>query len=154
VISRRIIEFWVGLFTAAGCAALFMLAMQVSNLSSVNVKDSYQLKAYFDDIGGLSVHAPVKVSGVLVGRVSAIGYNNERQQAEVTLSIEKRFDKFSKDTRVRILTAGLLGEQFIGLFPQGIEEDMLKDGDSIQFADPALSLESLIDKIAGSKLNE
>ena len=151
--SRRVVEFWVGLFVAAGCVALFVLAMKVSNLSSISMGESYHINAHFANIGGLSVRAPIKVSGVLVGRVSEIGYDEEKREALVTFSIEKRFDKFPTDTSASILTAGLLGEQYIGLVP-GVLDTNLKDGDRIIFTDSAVTLESIIGKIFTQKVEE
>jgi phospholipid/cholesterol/gamma-HCH transport system substrate-binding protein len=141
--TRQILEIWVGVFVAAGIAALFMLAMKVSNLSTVSTGDTYEVTARFDNIGGLSIRSPVKASGVLVGRVSNIKYDKDYSVAVVTLNIQKRFDSFPIDSRASIYTAGLLGEQYIELVP-GIEDDYLEDGSDIVMADSALILENLI----------
>ncbi|MEJ2094134.1 MAG: outer membrane lipid asymmetry maintenance protein MlaD [Gammaproteobacteria bacterium] len=141
--TRQILEIWVGVFVAAGIAALFMLAMKVSNLSTVSTGDTYEVTARFDNIGGLSIRSPVKASGVLVGRVSNIKYDKDYSVAVVTLNIQKRFDSFPIDSRASIYTAGLLGEQYIELVP-GIEDDYLDDGSEIVMADSALILENLI----------
>lgn len=141
--TRQILEIWVGVFVAAGIAALFMLAMKVSNLSTVSTGDTYEVTARFDNIGGLSIRSPVKASGVLVGRVSNIKYDKDYSVAVVTMNIQKRFDSFPIDSRASIYTAGLLGEQYIELVP-GIEDDYLEDGSEIVMADSALILENLI----------
>lgn len=150
--SKRSIEIWVGIFVTAGVAALVMLAMQVSNLSSMSTGDTYKILANFDNIGGLNVRSPVKASGVLVGRVSNIIYDDDGYHAVVTMSIEKQFNKFPIDTSASIYTAGLLGEQYIGLSP-GAEEDYLVDGDTLMFADSAVVLEKLIGRIMTDKLS-
>lgn len=151
--SKRSIEIWVGIFVTMGVAALVMLAMQVSNLSSMSTGDTYQVKAHFENIGGLSVRAPVKASGVLVGRVSDISYSTDDYMAVATLSIQKRFNQFSRDSSASIYTAGLLGEQYIGLTP-GVEDEVLSDGDTIIYTDPAIVLEKLIGQFMVNKLTE
>lgn len=150
--SKRSIEIWVGLFVTAGIAALIMLAMQVSNLSSMSTGETYQVYAQFENIGGLNVRSPIRASGVLVGRVSDISYDDNAYSAVVTLSIEKDL-KFPKDTSASIYTAGLLGEQYIGLSP-GAEEEYLVEGDTIMFADAAIILEKLIGRMITDKLSE
>lgn len=146
-------EAWVGMFVAAGCAALFMLAMKVSNLSTISAGDGYEIFARFSNIGGLSVRSPVRASGVLVGRVAKISYDSKTFEAIVSLSIEKDFDQFPIDTTASIFTAGLLGEQYVSLTP-GAEDAVLKDGDTIMFSDSALVLERIIGKIVTDKLSE
>lgn len=153
MMKQRTLEIWVGLFVTAGIAALFMLAMQVSNLSAISKGDTYQVTAQFDNIGGLTVRSPVKASGVLVGRVSNITYDDDDYSAEVTLNIQRQFDKFPVDTRASIYTAGLLGEQYIELHP-GFQETYLKNGDTIRFAEPAIVLEELISRIIAEKISE
>ncbi|HHO69361.1 MAG TPA: outer membrane lipid asymmetry maintenance protein MlaD, partial [Gammaproteobacteria bacterium] len=138
-----------------GAAALFVLAMQVSNLSQLNHGDTYRVSAEFENVGGLKVRSPVKVSGVRVGRVSAIDYDTERYQAVVEMQLEKKYDKFPEDTSASIFTAGLLGEQYIALEPGGAE-DYLEDGSQIEITQSALVLEQLVgkflfNKAAGSK---
>lgn len=153
MLSRRTVEIWVGLFVAAGCAALFMLAMRASNLAMVSTGDAYELSARFQNIGGLTLRAPVRASGVLVGRVSGIRYDQESYEALVTLSIEKRFARFPVDTSASIFTSGLLGEQYIGLTP-GAEEQFLKQGDTIAFTDSAMVLERLIGRLMVDRMSE
>ena len=144
--STRKIEILVGLFVAAGFAALFMLAMQVSNLSSFQNAEGYKVTAQFDNIGGLKVRSPVTVSGVRVGRVTAIGYDAETFRARVTLTIDPQYDYFPTDTIASIYTSGLLGEQYVALEP-GAEYDTLKEGDRIEFTQSALVLEEMVSKV-------
>jgi len=141
--TTRTLEITVGLFVAAGIAALVMLAMTVSNLASYGNGNGYEITAHFDNIGGLKVRAPVSASGVRVGKVSHIEYDSESYEAVVTLSIDQQFDKFPVDTAASILTSGLLGEQYIGLEP-GAEEDYLKPGDRLDITQSALVLEQII----------
>jgi phospholipid/cholesterol/gamma-HCH transport system substrate-binding protein len=152
MISRKI-EILVGLFVTAAIAAFFMLAMNVSNLSSYNGGESYQLIARFDNIGGLKVRSPVAVGGVRIGRVSDIQYNSETYEAVVSMSIEAKYNKFPIDTAASILTSGLLGEQFVGLEP-GAEEEYLKQGDVIDLTQSALVLEQIIGQFLYSKADE
>lgn len=141
--TTRAIEILVGLFVAAGFVALFTLAMQVSNLSRLDTSDGYQVTAYFQNIGGLKVRAPVTVSGVTVGRVSRIRYDPKRYMAEVTMDIAPQHDYFSTDTSASIYTAGLLGEQYLALEP-GAMPEVLQNGDIIEFTQSALVLEKII----------
>ena len=152
--TTRTMEITVGLFMALGLAALVMLAMQVSNLSSFGGdNDGYKVSAYFENIGGLKVRAPVKAGGVLVGRVSSIVYDEETYQARVTLTLDDDYRAFPLDSNASIFTAGLLGEQYIGLEP-GAEEDFLTDGDEIELTQSALVLEQVIGKFLFSKASE
>lgn len=142
--NSRTLEIGVGLFVAAGLAALFMLAMQVSNLASLGGDaDSYTLTAGFENIGGLKVRSPVTVSGVRVGRVSAIDYDTAAYEAVVTLSIDSTYNAFPEDTSASIFTAGLLGEQYIALDPGGAMEN-LGEGSRIQLTQSALVMEQII----------
>lgn len=141
--NNRTVEIGVGLFVALGLAALFMLAMQVSNLGTVSSSDSYILKAGFENIGGLKVRSSVTVSGVRVGRVSAIDYDSNAFEAVVTMSIYSNYDSFPEDTSASIFTAGLLGEQYIALEPGGSMEN-LADGDRLQLTQSALVMEQVI----------
>jgi phospholipid/cholesterol/gamma-HCH transport system substrate-binding protein len=150
---NRTIEIGVGLFVAAGLAALFMLAMKVSNLSAMSENEGYEVTAHFENVGGLKVRSPVSVGGVRVGRVSAIDFDNETFEAVVRLRIATSYDKFPADTSARIFTAGLLGEQYVALEPGGAEE-VLKDGDHIQLTQSALVLEQIIGQFLFSKASE
>lgn len=143
MMANRTIEIMVGLFVAAGIAALFMLAMKASNLGSISISDGYHVTARFDNIGGLRVQAPVSAAGVRVGRVTAITYDQDDYEARVHIVIDSRYSRFPSDTSASIYTAGLLGEQYIGLEPGGAD-DFLTDGDDILLTQSALVLEQLI----------
>jgi phospholipid/cholesterol/gamma-HCH transport system substrate-binding protein len=143
-LNNRTVEIGVGLFVALGITALFMLAMQVSNLGTfVSADDSYVLEAGFENIGGLKVRSPVTVSGVRVGRVAAIDYDTESFEAVVTMRISSNYDSFPEDTSASIFTAGLLGEQYIALEPGG-SMDNLVNGDRLQLTQSALVMEQII----------
>lgn len=142
--TRDKTDFWVGLFVLLGAISLVFLALRAGNMSSFSFAPTYQVQAYFDNLGGLKVRAPVKSSGVVVGRVSGISFDNERYQAVVTLDIESRY-QFPTDSSVSILTSGLLGEQYIGMTPGG-DDKMLAQGSTIQYTQSAVVLEELISK--------
>ena len=143
----------VGLFVAAGLAALFMLAMKVSNISSLNAQNGgYEVTAYFENIGGLKVRSPVTASGVTVGRVAKISYDDKLFEALVTLRLDPTI-KLPKDTSASIFTSGLLGEQYVALEPGGSEEN-LKDGDRIKITQKALVLEQIIGQVLFNKAAE
>lgn len=146
--KRSIIDLWVGIFVAIGLASVTFLALKVANLTPQSNNNSYTLIAEFDNIGGLKVKAPVKSSGVVVGRVSNIELDTQRYVARATLTLDGQYH-FSRDTSAEILTAGLLGEQYVGLV-QGGEEENLKPGDRLQLTSSALVLEQLIGKFMTS----
>ncbi len=150
--GRRKLEIMVGVFIAAGIAALVMLAMRVSNLSLINTSPGYEVSAFFENIGGLKERAPITLSGVRVGRVAAIGYDTQRLQARVTLSIAHGFT-IPSDTTASIFTSGLLGEQYVALEPGG-EERMLKPGEEIRLTQSALVMEQLIGQFLFQKAAE
>ncbi len=150
--ERTTLDLWVGMFVVAGIAALVMLAMKVGNLGTYNVSDTYQVHAYFSNIGGLKPKASIRSAGVLVGRVTSISLDTERYEADVVMSIDKRYP-FPKDTFANILTSGLLGEQYIGLVPGG-DTAMLKNGDLMKQTQSAMVLEDLISKFMYSKASE
>ena len=152
--ERSTIDLWVGLFMVAGLGALTILALKVGNMGSLTGAETYPLSAEFSNIGGLKPRAAVKSAGVVVGRVSSITFNNEKFLAKVTMNIEKAY-KFPKDTSASILTAGLLGEQYIGL-EGGAEEAMLAGGDAIpsSLTQSAVVLEKLISKFFYDKAAE
>lgn len=150
--ERTTLDLWVGAFVVAGIVALVVLALKVGNLSTYNVSETYQLQAYFNNIGGLKPKASIKSAGVLVGRVTNITLDTERYEAKVTMSIDKRY-QFPKDTYANILTSGLLGEQYIGLSPGG-DTEMLKNGETIKHTQSAVVLEDLIGKFLYSKATE
>jgi phospholipid/cholesterol/gamma-HCH transport system substrate-binding protein len=147
--QRGVLDLWVGLFVAAGLAALVMLAFKVGNIGTVNMSDTYSVTAQFDNIGGLKVRAPVKSAGVVVGRVSNISFDDKTYEATVTLGLDTRYT-FPKDTIAAILTAGLLGEQYVGLDAGGSDKK-LAAGDKIQITQSAIVLESLISQFLFNK---
>ena len=138
---------------AAGFVALFFLAMQVSNLGTVNSGDSYRVMARFDNIGGLKAKAPVTLAGVEVGRVLDIYYDSEDFRAVAVLGIYSQYGNIPDDTFAKILTAGLLGEQYVGLDPGG-SEDVLKEGSEIAVTQSALVLEEVIGQFIYGKAQE
>ncbi|MEQ1812962.1 MAG: outer membrane lipid asymmetry maintenance protein MlaD [Candidatus Nitrotoga sp.] len=150
--ERTTLDLWVGIFVVAGLGALIVLALKVGNFGTYNVSETYQLEAYFSNIGGLKAQASIRSSGVLVGRVSNITLDTERYEAKVTMSIDKRY-QFPKDTFANILTAGLLGEQYIGLVPGG-DEDFFKSGDVVKKTQSAVVLEDLIGKFLYNEASE
>ena len=144
------IELVVGAFVVAGIAALFMLAMKVSNLSGFSTKDGYHLNANFENIGGLKVRAPVMMAGVRIGEVSKIDLNTETFEADVILTVGGQYQQLPKDTSAAIFTSGLLGEQYISLEAGG-EEITLKPGDKIQLSQSAMVLEQVLGQFIFSK---
>ena len=151
--NRAILDLWVGAFVALGFAALMFLAMQVANVSEEGTRgETITLRARFEDIGGLKVKAPVKSAGVVVGRVSSIRLDPAAYEAVVTMTIDTRY-QFPKDTFASILTAGLLGEQYVGLDAGG-DEKMLKNGDVFAKTQSAVVLEKLISQFMFNKASE
>ncbi|HWP17801.1 MAG TPA: outer membrane lipid asymmetry maintenance protein MlaD [Burkholderiaceae bacterium] len=142
-------DVWVGLFVLIGAAALVFLALKAGNLLSLSFQDTYTVDAKFDNIGGLKPRAPVKSAGVVVGRVAAISFDDKSYQATVRLELESRY-AFPKDSSAKILTSGLLGEQYIGLEP-GAEEVNLAAGDVIRQTQSAVVLENLISQFLYSR---
>ncbi len=149
----RSIEVTVGMFVGIGLAALFMLAMQASNLSSISNSGFYQVSAKFENIGGLKVRSAVKVSGVKVGQVSKIDYDSKYFEAVVTMQIDEKYNAFPNDTIASIYTAGLLGEQYIGLEPGG-DEKLLENQSEIRHTQSAVILEQVISQFLFSKAQE
>lgn len=140
--GRKGIESLVGVFVLLGIVAIFYLALKAANLASFNTGETYTLTAKFDNIGGLKVRAPVRSAGVTIGRVASIALDTKTYQGLVTLEIQKSIE-FPVDTSAKILTAGLLGDQYIGLEPGG-DDRMLKPGDTIKMTQSAVVLENLI----------
>jgi phospholipid/cholesterol/gamma-HCH transport system substrate-binding protein len=132
-----------------GAAAILFLALKAGNLLSLSFEDTYSVSARFDNIGGLKPRAPVKSAGVVVGRVAAIGFDTQTYQARVDINLEKRFT-FPKDSSAKILTSGLLGEQYVGLEP-GADEKNLVAGDAIKSTQSAVVLENLIGQFLYNK---
>ena len=145
-------DVWVGLFVLIGAAAILFLALQAGNLLTMSFDSDYVVKARFDNIGGLKPKAAVKSAGVVVGRVQAIHFDSKLYQAEVEIALNKGV-AFPKDTSAKILTAGLLGEQYIGLEP-GYETVNLAQGDAIKTTQSAIVLESLISQFLYNKAAE
>ncbi|MEI6719327.1 MAG: outer membrane lipid asymmetry maintenance protein MlaD [Betaproteobacteria bacterium] len=150
--NRSTIDLWVGALVAMGLAALLFLALKVGNLASFSTSEVYQVQAKFANIGGLKVRAPIKSAGVVVGRVADVRFDNESYEAAVTMNIEGQF-KFPRDTSAKILTSGLLGEQYIGLEAGG-DSAMLKSGDRVKLTQSAVVLENLISQFMFSKAQE
>jgi phospholipid/cholesterol/gamma-HCH transport system substrate-binding protein len=150
--TRSTIDLWVGVFVAIGLGALLFLALKVGNLASFSTAETYRVEARFANIGGLKVRAPVKSAGVVVGRVAEIGFDNEAYEAVAELTLDARF-KFPRDTSAKILTSGLLGEQYIGL-EAGADARMLADGERLRLTQSAVVLENLIGQFFTSKAAE
>jgi len=150
------IELLVGFFIALGIAALLMLSYKVAKTGISGSDETYVLYAKFSNIGGLKVRSPIKVGGVVVGRITHISLDAEDYTPVVTLTIDKKYSQFSDATSVSILTAGLLGEQYIGLQPGFVDDsvEMLQPGDYIEDTKPALVLEELIGQFLFSKGSE
>jgi len=143
---------WVGLFVLLGGAALLFLALKAGNLLSLNFDETYQVSARFDNIGGLKPNAAVKSAGVVVGRVETIAFDDKTFQARVVINLNKA-TQFPKDSSAKILTSGLLGEQYIGLEP-GAAEKNLASGDLITQTQSAVVLENLIGQFINSKASD
>lgn len=150
--QRTTLDLWVGLFVTAGIIALMILSLKVGNLDTYGASQGYIIKGNFDNIGGLKVRAPVKSSGVVVGRVSDIQFSTETYDAVVTMNMDSRY-QFPTDTFASILTSGLLGEQYIGLAAGG-DKIMLKEGDKISKTNSAMVLEEMIGRFLFDKASE
>ena len=150
--ERSTLDLWVGLFVVAGLGALTILALKVGNMGSFGGAATYELSASFTNIGGLKPRAAVKSSGVVVGRVAAITFDNDKFMAKVIMNIETRY-KFPKDSSASVLTAGLLGEQYIGIEGGG-EDAMLANGDALKLTQSAVVLEKLISQFMFDKAAE
>lgn len=151
--AQKNLELAVGAFVALGIAAFFMLALQVSDLTSIGNERGYQVMARFENIGGLRVRAPVTMGGVRIGRVVGIDLDPQTYEAVVTLSIEPRFDQIPTDSSASILTSGLLGEQYIGLEPGGMDS-YLTQGSTLRLTQSALVLEKLIGRMLTNAASE
>jgi len=151
--NRSTIDLWVGVFVVAGFAGLLFLALKVGNLASFSLTQTYyQVQAKFGNIGGLKVRAPVKSAGVLVGRVADVRFDNESYEAIVTMNIDTAY-QFPRDTAAKILTSGILGEQYVGLEAGG-DGVMLKYGDRLRLTQSAVVLENLISQFLFNKAAE
>jgi len=140
---KSLVEIWVGFFVVITLISLIVIAFKVSNFQGFQDKSTYRISALFSNVGGLKVRAPVKISGVVVGRVSEISVDKDTYKAKVVMDVYQDFNELPLDTAASILTSGLLGDQYIGLEP-GADEEYLTDGDSLDLVQPALVLEELI----------
>ena len=147
--KKSAIDIWVGLFVVIGMLAMLFLALKVGNMSAVSFSPTYTVSARFYNIGGLKPRAPVKSAGVVVGRIAEIRFDDTTYQATVTMTIEKAY-QFPKDSSAKILTSGLLGEQYIGLEAGG-DEQMLAEGGKITQTQSAIVLENLISQFLYNK---
>ena len=147
--KKNSLDFWVGLFVVTGFVAPLFLALKAGNMSSFSFSKTYSITARFDNIGGLKPRAPVKSAGVVVGRVAAINFDDKTYQATVTLNLDEGF-RFPKDSAAKILTSGLLGEQYIGLEAGG-DEQSLAQGGKITQTQSAIVLENLISQFLYNK---
>lgn len=145
-------DLWVGLFVLIGGAAILFLALQAANLLNLSFQSTYRIEARFDNIGGLKPKAAVKSGGVVVGRVEGITFDDKTFQARVSLAMESRY-KFPQDSSLKILTSGLLGDQYVGI-EAGAEEKILAEGDVIANTQSAIVLENLIGQFLYSKSAE
>lgn len=144
--SEKTIELIVGLFVVAGIGAVLFLGFKVSGLTSYNSGNSYQVTAEFENIGDLKRRAPVTVAGVKIGQVTGIRLDKENYKAVVTMKINETEDNIPADSSLSIVTAGLLGANFISLSP-GFDEEYLQNGDEIMETHPALQIETMIGQL-------
>ena len=150
--QRSKVDVWVGLFVLLGFLAIVFLALKSANLLSMNWSSTYTVKARFDNIGGLKPQAAVKSAGVVVGRVAAIGFDDQTFQASVMIQLDERY-RFPKDSSLKILTSGLLGEQYVGL-EAGSSDQNLQAGQTITSTQSAVVLENLIGQFLYNKAAE
>jgi len=150
--EKKQIETLVGLFVLLGALAIAFLALKAANLASFSLDATYELKARFDNVGGLKIRAPVKSAGVTVGRIASIAFDDKNFQGVVTMELDRRY-RFPSDTSAKILTSGLLGDQYVGLEPGGDEKN-LGAGDTIKMTQSAVVLENLIGQMIYSKAAE
>ena len=150
--QRSTTDVWVGFLVLLGAAALLFLALQSANLLSMNWQKTYTVDALFDNIGGLKKQAPVKSAGVVVGRVKEIRFDDKSFQAKVVLAMDVQY-QFPKDSSLKILTSGLLGEQYIGI-EAGSDTANLAQGDKVQSTQSAVVLENLISRFLYNKASD
>ena len=146
---KSAIDVWVGIFVAIGLLAALFLALKVGNMNAVSFQPTYTITARFDNIGGLKPRAPVKSAGVVVGRIADIRFDDTTYQATVTMTLERSY-QFPKDSSAKILTSGLLGEQYVGLEAGGSDQ-MLAQGNMITQTQSAVVLENLISQFLYNK---
>jgi phospholipid/cholesterol/gamma-HCH transport system substrate-binding protein len=149
VLQRSKNDLWVGLFVLIGAAAILFLALQAANLLNLSFQSTYRVDARFDNIGGLKPKSAVRSGGVVVGRVESITFDDKTFQARVTLALESRY-KFPKDSSLKILTSGLLGDQYVGI-EAGADDKILAAGDVISSTQSAVVLENLIGQFLYNK---
>ncbi|MGD0958538.1 MAG: outer membrane lipid asymmetry maintenance protein MlaD [Methylomonas sp.] len=148
----KVQDTFVGLFVAAGIAALFYMALQVSNLGSYTPGDSFVVSAKFQNSGGLKVKSPVSVAGVRIGRVSAISLDPESHESVVEMRIDAKYNNLPDDSDASIYTAGLLGEQYVNIDPgPGLSGQFLKNNSKIENVSSAIILEEMIGKFLLNK---
>jgi phospholipid/cholesterol/gamma-HCH transport system substrate-binding protein len=152
MMTRKELDLWVGIFAVAGIGAMLFLSLKVANLASFSSGETYQVNAKFENIGGLKIRAAVKSAGVVVGRVGNISFDNESFEAVVAMNIDSHF-QFPKDSSAKILTSGLLGEQYIGITAGG-DQANLKGGDTLKLTQSAVVLENLIGQFLYNKAAE
>jgi phospholipid/cholesterol/gamma-HCH transport system substrate-binding protein len=150
--KKQSLDIWVGLFVALGLLALLFLALKAGNMSAFTFEPTYQVSAKFDNIGGLKPRAPVKSAGVVVGRVAEIRFDDQSYQATVVMNFETRY-QFPKDSSAKILTSGLLGEQYIGIEAGG-DETMISQGGKLVQTQSAIVLENLISQFLYNKASD
>ena len=150
--NRSTIDLWVGIFVVAGIGALLFLALKVGNLATFSSSQSYQVQAKFANIGGLKVRAPVKSAGGVVGRIADIRFDNDSYEALVSMNIDQHY-AFPRDTTAKILTSGILGEQYVGLEAGG-DSKMLEAGSTLRLTQSAVVLENLISQFLFNKAAE
>ena len=153
MVQSRTVEIWVGIFVAAGLAALFVLAMRVSNLSTFTTEDGYQLVARFENVSGLKERSPVTMAGVRIGRVAEISFDPQTYEAVVSMEIGQSFEQIPEDSVAGIYTSGLLGEKYIGI-QAGVADDFLAGGDRIRGGQSSLVLEELIGKFLFNRADD
>ena len=150
--NRSTIDLWVGVFVVAGIAGLLFLALKVGNLATFSGGETYNVQGRFVNIGGLKVRAPIKSAGVVIGRVADIRFDNETYEALVSMNLDQHY-LFPRDSTAKILTSGILGEQYIGLEAGG-DGVMLKNGDRVRLTQSAVVLENLISQFLFNKAAE
>jgi len=150
--NRATIDLWVGIFVVIGIGALLFLALKVGNLATFSAGETYNVQARFVNIGSLKARAPIKSAGVVVGRVADIRFDNETYEALVSMNLDQHY-QFPRDTTAKILTSGILGEQYVGLEAGG-DGVMLKQGDRVRLTQSAVVLENLISQFLFSKAAE
>jgi phospholipid/cholesterol/gamma-HCH transport system substrate-binding protein len=150
--QRSKIDVWVGLFVLIGAVAILFLALQAANLLNLSLNPTYRVTATFDNVGSLKPKAAVRSAGVVVGRVESIAFDDQTYQARVVLALESRY-AFPKDSSLKILTSGLLGEQYVGIEPGGADAN-LSEGDVVTHTQSAVVLENLIGQFLFNKAAE